>query len=154
MPSVQCPIVGCTYATPDASDAIVAALITTHALQHSASNPPPAVKTEKVKRPSISSGGTSEEWSYFLTRWQEYVQATKITGGDVVIQLLECCDESLRRDLTQSAGGSLFNKNVDIVLKAIKSLAVREENIMVARVALHNMKQDHDETIPGPGWGM
>ena len=33
------------------------------------------------------------------------------------------------------------------VLAAIKALAVREENVMVARVTLHNMKQDRDEPI-------
>ena len=33
------------------------------------------------------------------------------------------------------------------VMAAIKTLAVRQENTMVARVALHNMKQDRDETV-------
>ena len=32
-------------------------------------------------------------------------------------------------------------------MAAIKKLAVREENTMVARVQLHNMKQDRDEAI-------
>ena len=32
-------------------------------------------------------------------------------------------------------------------MAAIKRLAVREENTMVARVQLHNMRQDRDETI-------
>lgn len=32
-------------------------------------------------------------------------------------------------------------------MEAIKKLAVREENTMVARVQLHNMRQDRDETI-------
>lgn len=147
MPEVECPIEGCEYTTPDVSDAIVAALITAHSLQHSAPQGSSAVPMEKVKRPTISPAGTSEEWSYFLTRWQEYVRATKMNADDVVIQLLECCSEDLRRDLTQSTGGSLLNKDINHVLNAIKSLAVREENIMVARVALQNMKQDHDEVI-------
>ena len=64
-----------------------------------------------------------------------------------MVQLLECCDEQLRKYLTQNAGGSLSNKPEQEVLKAIKRLAVREENCMVARVQLHNMCQDHDETI-------
>ena len=45
------------------------------------------------------------------------------------------------------AGGSLFNKQEKDVLKAIKALAVRQENSMVARLKLHNMKQDRDEPI-------
>lgn len=68
-------------------------------------------------------------------------------GKDRTIQLLECCDETLRRDLTRIAGGSLADKTEKEVLSAIKQLAIQHENLMVARVALHNMKQDRDEPI-------
>ena len=102
---------------------------------------------EKVKRRSICAGGSSEEWSYFTTRWQEYVEATKIQGKEIVIQLLECCDENLRKDLTRNAGGSLVNKTAEEVMAAIKKLAVRAEDVMVARVELHNMHQDRDEPV-------
>ena len=54
-------------------------------------------------------------------------------------KLLECCDEDLRKDLTCAAGETLTEKSEADVLKAIKTLAVREENTMVARVALHEM---------------
>ena len=73
--------------------------------------------------------------------------ATKISGTDRVIQLLECCDDQLRKDPTCSAGKSLTTQSEEEVLRAIKRLAVWEENIMVARVALHDMRQDNDETI-------
>ena len=69
--------------------------------------PPPSCKVEKVKRPSISAGCSSEEWSYFTTRWQEYVEVTKILGKESIIQLLECCDENVHNDLTRTAVGSL-----------------------------------------------
>ena len=73
--------------------------------------------------------------------------ATRITGKDRILQLLECCDESLRKDLTRSTISSLTEKTEDQVLEAIRILAVREENIMVARVTLSHMCQDRDETI-------
>ncbi len=44
-------------------------------------------------------------------------------------------------------GGTLTGKTEDEVLAAIRGLAVREENTMVARVALHNMRQERDEPI-------
>ena len=49
----------------------------------------------------------------------------------------------------------MTGKTEDEVLAAIKSLAVREENAMVARVALNNMRQDQDElSVPsGPESG-
>lgn len=147
MPIVSCPIEGCAYATPDLSDAIVAALITAHCTVHATGSTGAAAKVEKVRRPTVTSAGTSEEWSYFELRWLDYVAATKVTGRDRIVQLLECCDESLRKDLTRSAGGSLLSKSEEDVLRDIKKLAVREENIMVARVALHSMRQDRDETV-------
>ena len=64
-----------------------------------------------------------------------------------MIQLLECCDEQLRKHLTRDVGGSLTDKSTTEVMEAIKKLAVREENTMVARVQLNNMRQDRDETI-------
>ena len=55
---------------------------------------------QRVKRPTISAAGSREEWTYFLTRWQEYVDATQITGKDKVLQLLECCNDNLHKDIT------------------------------------------------------
>ena len=66
-------------------------------------------RVEKVRRPTVTAAGSSEDWAYFTTRWQDYVEATKIEGKDMIIQLLECCDEQLRKDLTRNAGGSLTN---------------------------------------------
>ena len=53
--------------------------------------------------------------------------------------------------MTRAAGGSLKDKSHDEVMASIRKLAVREENTMVARVALHNMRQDRDETVRGFG---
>ena len=149
MPAIKCPIPGCDYSTDDVDATIVVQLLQLHQVAHvqPQSSPTSAAKVEKFKRPSISISGTSEEWSYFRTRWDEYVAATGIKGTDRVIQLLECCDEELRRDLTLLAGGSLTTKDEKTVLEAIQKLAVRVENIMVTRVALHDMHQDRDEPV-------
>lgn len=152
MPAVGCPFPQCDYTTPDHDAAVVAALLNAHAMTHAQPAQQPqaagtAAKVERVRRPSISQGGTTEDWSYFLSRWEDYVKATKIAGPDKVIQLLECCDDRLRKDITRAAGGSLTNKTEDEVLKAIKQLAVRQENTMVARVSLHGMRQDREESI-------
>ena len=149
MTIVQCPIDGCSYETPDLSDTIVAALITAHSSCHNrpTSNVEVPSKVEKVKRPTISPAGTSEEWEYFISRWQDYKYATKISGSDTIIQLLECCDDTLRKDLTQTSGGNLISKTENEVLGLMKTLAVKEDNLMVARIILHDMHQDRDEPI-------
>ena len=152
MPFHKCPFPKCTFETADVSDSLAATLLQIHAsgahvLPPPSTAPSPSVKADKVRRPTVTVAGSSEEWSYFLTRWQDYKDATKITGKDVAIQLMECCDETLRKDLTRSAGGSLTSLPEDKILAAMKTLAVREENTMVARASLYEMRQDHDEFI-------
>ena len=145
MPAIACPITGCTYTTPaEHSIEVAVTLLNLHGKDHDSN---PTSRADKVKRPVISSSGTTEEWDYFESRWTEYKRATNITGTEATLQLLECCDESLRRDVTRANGGSLSQKNEDEVLKAIRTLAVKEENIMVLRVELSNKRQDRDEPI-------
>ena len=59
---------------------------------------------------------------------------------------MECCDETLRKDLTRSYG-SLTDRSEDEALDCIKTLAVKPQNTLVARVQLLNLKQDRDEAI-------
>ena len=147
--SVQCPIEGCDYMATHTEVTVVAAMLNIHATTHTAPARAPHTDTrvEKLKRPTIGLAGTDEAWSYFLTRWGEYKTGSKLTGPDIVTQLLECCEEDLRKDLTRAAGRSLMNSSEEDVLGAIKSLAVHAENTMVARVSLSNMRQGHEESI-------
>ena len=147
--NVECPIEDCDYTATHAEAAVVAAMLSVHATVHVAV--PQALgantKMEKLKRPSVALAGTGEAWSYFITRWGEYKTGTKLVGPDIVVQLLECCEEELRKDLTRTAGKSLMSSDEKDVLTAMKALAIRAENTMVARVALSNMRQGHEEPI-------
>ena len=67
--------------------------------------------------------------------------------------MLECYDEQLRKDLTRNSGGTLTGMTKDQVFKAMKTLAISEENTMVARVALQNMKQGRNEPVRARLWG-
>ena len=130
MPIIRCPVEGCDYGTPDVEAIVGVALLNAHTIAHQA--PRQAVRAEKVRRPEVSSSGTTEDWVYFRSRWEDYVKATRLVGPDLILQLLECCDEQLRRDLTRNAGGTLTGSTEEQVLKAMRALAVREENVMVA----------------------
>ena len=149
MVKVKCPFPDCTFEAENDEAVVTAALLNIHATAHTATAiaPSTSARADKLKRPSVLLAGTGEEWAYFVTRWNEYREGTKLTGADVVAQLLECCDDDLRRDLIRAAGGTLTGKGEAEVLAAIKTLAVRQENIMVARATLHNMRQDRDEAI-------
>ena len=149
MPKHKCPFPDYIFETDDVQDSLAAVLIPVHSVgTHTVAAPSmsgnAAAKVEQVRHPTISTAGSSEDLSYFLTRWQGYVDATKITGKDKVVQLLECCDEQLRKDLTQNTGGTLTTKPIKDVMSAIRKFAVWEESTMVGWVQLHNMHQDRD----------
>ena len=137
MPKHKCPFPDCTFETEDISNELAVLMLTIHnnGTHNIETNPARMCKVEKVKRPTICAGGSSAEWSYFTTRWQEYAEATKIQGKENVIQLLECCDDNLRKDLTRNTGGSLSEKTVDEVMAAIKKLAVRKHHGCKGRAA-------------------
>ena len=84
---------------------------------------------EKIKRPVISTSGTSKEWADFLQRWSDYKVAIHLTGQDSVFHLLECCDEALRKNLTETFG-TLASSTEQAILDNMKTLAVQQENIM------------------------
>ena len=121
---VACPFPGCDHVSRHDEAAIVVELLTIHGLTHSAAATP---------------GGNMNE-----TRWGEYRDGTRLRGDDIVVQLLVCCDDDLRRDLTRSNGGSIVGYTEVNVFAAMKALAVRSENIMVARYALHDMRQGRE----------
>ena len=125
MPRVECSFPDFSYITDDLSPDLVLKLLDIHAGSHRVPQQP-TPKIDRARRATISPAGTSEEWQYFLTRWGEYASATKISGTDIVMQLLECCDDQLRKDLTRAAGGSLTSQSEGYVLHAMKRLAVRE----------------------------
>ena len=141
---VTCPFPECGHVSRHEDAAIVVELLKIHGLAHSIhAVATSGGKMEKLKRPTVSLAGTSETWAYFETRWGEYRDGTRLRGDDIVVQLLECCDDELRRDLTRSMVGG----TEATVLAAMKALAVRSENVMVARYALHDMRQGREEQI-------
>ena len=119
MPVIACPIPNCTYATDDVDAIIAVALLNTHAIIHAPtpSTNAAAAKVERVKRPTVTSAGSSEEWDYFLVRWRDCVEATKVTGKDRTIQLLECCDDQLRSHVTHTAQGNPASDPVLLIPK-------------------------------------
>ena len=151
MAPVRCPAPGCEETfKEDLDPTVLLRLLDLHA---QTAHPPrvapqamPATKAEKVRRPVITSVGTSEDWQYFLARWHEYKRATRLQPDDVLFQLMECLEESLRKDITRSYG-SLADMTEAQALECVKTLAVKPENVLVARVQLLNLRQDRDETV-------
>ena len=149
MPARNCPIPNCTYKTDDVEDILAAAMLQGHFITHN--TPPPAPsnshsKPEGSKRPTVSSGITTEEWNYFCTRWNNYKTSTNLSGNNITSQLLDCCDETLLTRLFRE-NGDLYGKDEAIVLAAIKENVVMSENLAVSQKNLFQAKQDRDEPI-------
>ena len=129
-PPIPCSAPGCPHTFPgNLAPEVLVPLLTLHARTAHPDTAatqvaaPSAAKVEKVRRPTISQAGTSEEWNYFCQRWSEYKIATKITGTDILVQLLECTEESLRKDLTRTYG-TLTGQTEDYALQCIKCLGI------------------------------
>ena len=95
-------------------------------------------KPEKAKRPELAGEMSDEDWVYFKSRWKEYKKATGITGDDIIIQLMECCCDSIRRDhhrtFSKAEGESATAVTEEERLKELKQLAVRKKNKAVNMV--------------------
>ena len=146
MPTHTCPFTDCNYEMDDVTDQLAATLLSIHASgAHTASTAVPVatskplVQVQNVCHPIISTVGSSDECSYLRTHWSNYVEGTKITGKD---QLLESSNEELHKDLALSIGGSLSNKLEADVPAAMMTLAVHGENTMVADASLYEIGQD------------
>ena len=142
---LNCPIEGCTYATGDIEAAQAIALFTVHGYSH-APGACQQAKPDKLFRPKVSKESTSEDWEYFITRWDAYKTATRIADHDATLQLLECCKDSLRKDLHRFHSNIAMATEID-ALTAIKTLAVNAENAMVSRMTLLTMTQDREEGV-------
>ena len=103
-------------------------------------------KAEKAKRPELASDVSDEDWSYFTSRWDHYKKAANVTGDDVVTQLMECCNEQLRREHHRTFSGAGATTE-DALLAELKQIAVSKRNKAVNRVKLGQMKQDRGEPI-------
>ena len=153
MPEIRCGNNTCDYTTGDVSEEFAVLMFKSHLTQHALpeqqnNNIDHTGRTEKVKKPTVSQACTPEDWSYFESRWGDYKELTSIKEGSIVVNLMECCDEDLRKNIFRTYG-SLKNNTEEEALKKIKKLAVHIENVRVARVTLHQMKQDQDDPVRG-----
>ena len=142
----SCPVEGCIYETPECENTGAVSLLTIHGYTH-LPGPSARQQHERVKRPMVDMGCTSERWSFFKTQWDAYKKLTKIAGDDTTDQLLECCQYDLKLALFRAYSDKLKGKNEREVLEAIEGLAVEPEKEIVERVRLLNMKQDRDELV-------
>jgi len=151
MPTIACPYPDCSFVTDDVDAVVAAVLLTIHNNTHVNPTAGTALgdgrqKAPKIDRPSVTQSSTEENWNAFLARWQMFKRGTRLTAGEAVQQLFQCCDGDLGNNILRSNPDATRGTEDDL-LAAIKRLAVTPVAINVRRSDLLQVKQDHGENI-------
>ena len=104
---LSCQFTGCEWSIEHDSEAVAIALLTSHGNVHLSG---PAVSTEsrskqpKVDRPELIQDISDEDWETFEDEWRRFKRSwysPSTTQLEVTDQLLECCEQNLRRLLVK-----------------------------------------------------
>ena len=101
MPSIKCPITGCTYEASGESSAIALELLKLHRVEHenqqhqSVPRQVSTVNAPKLNRPSVDTGIDQESWLTFTRRWETFKLGSGIDDGIASIQLFQCATEQV-----------------------------------------------------------
>ena len=145
---LQCPIVGCDFATADVEAVGTAALLNVHGSVHITNNATPPPATKKPDRPEIDGESSDSDWNLFLFEWERYKRATRLDGNDQAKdELLNCCKPSPRSRLFQMAGNSLSTLTEQALLERIKDAAVLSVHKVVHRAEFSKLAQEEGESV-------
>ena len=73
MPIVQCHVEACVFATPDASDAVGAVMLSHHlSTAHAATVTTAAQKAPKINPPKITLGLFEKNWQSIISSWEDF----------------------------------------------------------------------------------
>ena len=145
---LSCQFTGCEWSIEHDSEAVAIALLTSHGNVHLRG---PGVSTEsrskqpKVDRPELIQDISDEDWETFEDEWRRFKRSwysPSTTQLEVTDQLLECCEQNLRRLLVKQDPSISSQTEVDI-LKAMKEMAVIKIATSVRRTKLMLARQDH-----------
>jgi len=104
------------------------------------------VKPDKFPRPEIDDPATDTDWQYFVSSWESYKRATKVTGQTACDQLWHCPSASLKKKVFDS--GVRPTMTEEQIMTGIKRLAVKAHNNMINIVQFQSLCQERDELVP------
>ena len=144
-PQMPCSAEHCEYMTPaniPTYELVIKALEIHQNTVHS-TRPDAAPKTEKPKRPTVTTGMSEAEWEFFIHRWERYTRQTKLSGPTLIDELWATLDIDLER---LAFHDNLNASSQEELLASIKRLAVTVLHPSLHIVALHDMKQGENES--------
>ena len=102
-------------------------------------------KQEKLPRPTLETGISDADWSFFVSQWERYKRSTKILGQEAVDQLWACASEELSRQC-HDAGVNKDTSEKDL-LAMLELCSIRAQNKLVNVVEFLNTSQRVEEPI-------
>ena len=133
---------GATKTAPDMASCI--ALMQLH--QANVHDAAPRQRPPKTDRPSLRQGIGDDEWAAFTRRWEVFRNSTDMAAGQVIAQLLACCDSALEIALFRQDPG-IAGRTEASVLGSLKQLAVVSVALSARRAAMLQTTQDGGEPV-------
>ena len=148
MAEISCQYPGCGFKAENASEAIALAMFNSHLISHSKPTEAPiqSQKLPPIPRPEVGQDLSEEDWTSFVSEWDNFKRCTRIVGNQITDQLYQCCEKGLARLIIREQPDVVSQGEIEL-LAAMKRLAVIKIATSVRRTNLLAMKQPHGETI-------
>ena len=97
-------------------------------------------RQERLPRPTLDTGITEADWTFFESHWERYKRSTRLEGQDATDQLWACASDELSRQ-AHDAGASKDTTEADLIA-LLKLCSIRAQNKLVNIVEFLNIVQE------------
>ena len=104
-------------------------------------------RQERLPRPTLDTGITEADWTFFESQWERYKRSTRLLGQDATDQLWACASDELSRQ-AHDARANKDTSQADLITM-FKLCSVRAQNRLVNIVASRTARY-RSESLPLP----
>ena len=104
-------------------------------------------RQERLPRPTLDTGITEADWTFFESQWELYKRSTRLLGQDATDQLWACASDELSRQ-AHDARANKDTSQADLITM-FKLCSVRAQNRLVNIVASRTARY-RSESLPSP----
>ena len=105
----------------------------------------PGPRPQRLDRPEIGEEASEEDWRRFVTAWKRYKTSCQLSGEEASTQLYYCCTTDLQKIL--DGVGVESNCPEEELMKKIKEVAARKQNVLLNTVQFLNMKAGGESVV-------
>ena len=152
-PPMSCDKTGCDYTTPATCPtwdmlrwAMDNHVLTAHPeLRMQGQGGGASSRQERLPRPTLDTGITEADWTFFESQWERYKRSTRLSGQDATDQLWACASAELSR-LAHDAGANKDTSEADLIAM-FKLCSILAQNKLVNIVEFLNIVQEPAEPV-------